>query len=317
MRILLPLALAGAPAFAAPNVATDIAPVHSLVARVMDGVGTPTLILPQSASAHGHAMAPSEARVLAEADLLVWIGPALTPWLEDAAESLAPDVPKLILFEAKEDGRDGEDHADHDDHDHGDDHGDRGADGHAADDHAGEEGHDDHAGHDHAHGEDPHVWLDPIAAAGLMEMAAGALSEIDPGNAALYAANAAEGRAEMEALVARIDGTLGTPRFVVSHDAYGHFEDRFGVSAMAALADSEDAPPGAARVRAVRDSMDGAACVFVENASESVDLAEMLGGEVGARLVEVDPLGASYETGTGLYPALIEGIAEAMRGCGG
>ena len=33
-----------------PNVVADIAPVHSLVARVMEGVGTPDLIIPPGAS---------------------------------------------------------------------------------------------------------------------------------------------------------------------------------------------------------------------------------------------------------------------------
>ena len=36
-----------------PKVATDIAPVHSLAARVMQGVGTPDLIVRPGASAHG------------------------------------------------------------------------------------------------------------------------------------------------------------------------------------------------------------------------------------------------------------------------
>ena len=277
------LAVAATPAIAAPEVAVDIAPVHSLVSRVMEGAGAPRLVLPQGASAHGHAMAPSEARVLAEADLLIWVGPALTPWIGGAAEALAPGIRMVTLLDAAED-----DHGGHGDHDHG-----------------------------HAHGDDdPHVWLDPIEAAGMMERVADALAEADPANADLYRANASRGRADMEALVARIDGTLGAPRFVASHDAYGHFEERFGVEAMAALADGEDAPPGAGRVRMARGMMEGAACVFVENASESADLAEVLGGEVGARLVEVDPLGSAYEVGPGLYPALIEGVAEAMRGCG-
>ena len=34
----------------APDVAVDIAPVHSLVARVMQGVGTPELVIDQGAS---------------------------------------------------------------------------------------------------------------------------------------------------------------------------------------------------------------------------------------------------------------------------
>jgi len=36
-----------------PRVVADILPVHSLVARVMEGVGVPDLILPPGASPHG------------------------------------------------------------------------------------------------------------------------------------------------------------------------------------------------------------------------------------------------------------------------
>ena len=36
-----------------PNVAADIAPVHSLVSRVMDGVGAPKLVVKSGASPHG------------------------------------------------------------------------------------------------------------------------------------------------------------------------------------------------------------------------------------------------------------------------
>ena len=42
-----------------PSVAVDIAPVHSLVARVMDGVGTPNLIVQPGASPHGYNLRPS------------------------------------------------------------------------------------------------------------------------------------------------------------------------------------------------------------------------------------------------------------------
>jgi zinc transport system substrate-binding protein len=43
------LALAAAPGLSAPMVATDIPPVHSIVARVMQGVGTPQVIVPPGA----------------------------------------------------------------------------------------------------------------------------------------------------------------------------------------------------------------------------------------------------------------------------
>jgi zinc transport system substrate-binding protein len=46
----------------APNVAADIAPIHSLVSKVMDGVGEPKLVIQSGASPHGYRLRPSEQR---------------------------------------------------------------------------------------------------------------------------------------------------------------------------------------------------------------------------------------------------------------
>jgi zinc transport system substrate-binding protein len=141
------LGIAGAAGAEVPKVATDITPVHSLVARVMQGVGEPALIVAPGATPHGYSMRPSEATALEGADIVVWIGPELTPWLEDAIGTLAGDAHSLALldapgtrtlpfrqgatFEAHDHGHDD----DHDDHDH-DDHDD----------------HDEHGHEDHDHG---------------------------------------------------------------------------------------------------------------------------------------------------------------------
>lgn len=132
-----------------PQVAADILPVHSLVARVMQGLGEPALIVRKGASPHGYAMRPSEAQALQDADLVVWTGELLTPWLEKPIENLAGDATKLELM-----GVEGtvllpfrdyailfKDDAAHKDHDH------------EAHDHK-EEGHDDHEDHDHDDHED-------------------------------------------------------------------------------------------------------------------------------------------------------------------
>jgi zinc transport system substrate-binding protein len=168
-----------------PRVATDIAPVHSLVSMVMQGAGSPDLIIPPGASPHSYAMRPSEARAVAKADLVVWVGPSLAPWLEEPMSSLAQGAERLTLqdvegirlltnrsgvaFEAHghgdhegHDDHDGhDDHAEHDDHEghdhsahegHGDHEDHKDHDGH--DDHAGHDDHGDHEGHDHADHDD-------------------------------------------------------------------------------------------------------------------------------------------------------------------
>ncbi|MFN7004046.1 MAG: metal ABC transporter solute-binding protein, Zn/Mn family, partial [Roseinatronobacter sp.] len=105
-----------------PSVATDITPVHSLVSIVMGDLGTPSLIVRPGASPHGYAMRPSEAQALNGADLVVWMGEALTPWLEGPIENLAGGAHKIELMSVEgtilHDYREGATFAAHD-HDHG------------------------------------------------------------------------------------------------------------------------------------------------------------------------------------------------------
>ncbi|MEL0007906.1 MAG: zinc ABC transporter substrate-binding protein, partial [Luminiphilus sp.] len=91
--------LGGAAMADVPNVAVDIAPVHSLVARVMQGVGEPSLIVAPGASPHEYSLRPSEATALQEADLVFWLSPNLTPWLDDAIDTLASDAAVTQLLE--------------------------------------------------------------------------------------------------------------------------------------------------------------------------------------------------------------------------
>jgi zinc transport system substrate-binding protein len=102
-RNLFPLSLtatlmAGTAMADVPRVAVDIAPVHSLVARVMAGVGEPSLVVPPGASPHEYNLRPSEAAALQDADIVFWVGEDLTPWMADAVETLADgaDVTALL-----------------------------------------------------------------------------------------------------------------------------------------------------------------------------------------------------------------------------
>lgn len=88
------------PAYAdRPQVAVDIAPVHSLVAQVMDGIAAPDLIIQPGATPHEYSLPPSEAAALQSADIVFWIGPNLTPWLAEAIETLAPTAALTPLLD--------------------------------------------------------------------------------------------------------------------------------------------------------------------------------------------------------------------------
>lgn len=310
-RTLLSLCLTAAwlagPAYAdRPRVAVDIAPIHSLVAQVMEGIGMPDLIIQPGATPHEYSLRPSEAAALQSADLVFWIGPDLTPWLEEAIETLAPaadlttlmDIDGTVQLEFREDAvfeaHDHSDHADDDDHDDHDDHG-------------------DHAGHD------PHAWLSPKNAMTWLEVIAGRLSAVDPVNSDAYVANAASGRAVIEALMGEVDATLDPVRgraFIVFHDAYQYFETDFDVSASGAISISDASDPSPARIAEIRGQIaeQGVDCVLAEPQFNPGLVATVLRGS-DAQMGIVDPLGADLELGAELYPQLIRNLSNALAEC--
>jgi len=301
--LTLTLALAGAAAARAeaPRVAADIAPVQSIAARVMAGVGTPDLVIPPGASPHGYALRPSEARALQAADLVVWVGPALTPWLADPIDTLAPtarhlaleDAPGVELLPARA-GDGFEPRA------HGEDHGD-----------------------DHDHGPeatvDGHLWLSPANAAAAARAIAAALAERDPEHAPAYAANAAAFAAELATLSAAIDAELAPVRdkpWLAFHDAFRYFEAAFDIPAAGSVILQEGVEPSAARVAAIRDRVRDShvVCAFTEPQFEPRLLHTVIEG-TEVRTGEIDDIGATLAPGPDLYPTLLRGIADGLRAC--
>ena len=307
--------LGGAAMADVPNVAVDIAPVHSLVARVMQGVGEPSLIVAPGASPHEYSLRPSEATALQEADLVFWVSPDLTPWLDDAIDTLASDAAVTQLLEvdgttelqvregALFEAHDHEDHEDDDDHDH--------------------DKEKDHDGHDHEendHGaHDPHAWLSPDNGAVWLNAIAAQLSAVDPKNAGAYFANAATGREELAALSDEINAILDPVRgrnFIVFHDAYQYFEKAFDFPASGAISVSDATDPSPARIAEIqaRIAEQGVSCVLSEpQFNPGIVAAVMEGSQANTGVI--DPLGSDLELGQDLYGNVQRNLARVLADC--
>ncbi len=317
-----------------PNVAVDIAPVHSLVARVMDGVGSPVLIVQPGASPHEYSLRPSDAAALQDADLVFWVGEDLTPWLEGAIETLSENADVTSLMEAEGavelelresalfEAHDHEAHADSDNHDH-DDHNDHENHDEHDDDHAEEKDHDDHDHDEHAehdHGShDTHVWLSPENAAIWLNLIAGKLSASDPDNASAYFSNAAAAREEIEALKTEINEILEPARgkeFIVFHDAYQYFEVAFDIPAAGAISLSDASDPSPARIAEIQGRIraEGIDCVLAEPQYDPKLVQTVLDGTEANTGVS-DPIGANIEPGPSFYPQLLRNLATTLSDC--
>lgn len=326
MRYIISFLLASvsAPALAdVPVVITDLPAVHAITSQVMGDLGEPVLLLDKGASAHSFQLRPSQAGALADADLIVWIGPEMTPWLDRALEGLSQDTPRLGLlaapgtylrtFGAEEDHAE-DDHGDAEDHEHA--HEPKTETAEHADEHGDDQSHDDHS---HT-GVDPHAWLDPANAMLWTTLIADELGRLDPANAATYAANAAtakDGLAKLDAeLSTLLAPTKGKP-FVVFHDAYGYFAAHYGLTVAGTVALGDATSPSAARLAELHETVTSlnVVCLFPEaqhDAALVLRLAEATGARVGG---ELDPSGSTLDPGPDSYAQLLRNLGNTLNAC--
>lgn len=219
-----------------PRIVASIIPIHSLVTGLAGEIYPVDLLIPGSASPHGYAMRPSEARRLQSADLVVWVGPELETFLQRSLQqtpgreviSLMDDL-ELALLETRSAGvrkhgpHDGETEHEHDhDHEHEHEHGHGHGHGHEHDHdtrHNHEPGHQHEPEHDHDHDQgdehdhnaeyndagghehgryDAHLWLSPDVVRSVTTQLAEEMMEWDPARADRIAKN-------RDALLERID----------------------------------------------------------------------------------------------------------------
>ncbi|MBS0564041.1 MAG: zinc ABC transporter substrate-binding protein [Proteobacteria bacterium] len=284
MRFLSILAAAALlpapPALARPlAVVTDFAPVQSLAAKVMGDLGAPAVLVAAGADPHDYQLRPSQARLLSGADLAIWVGPELTPWLArildnaSAAPRLAlladPATPRR-LFEA-------------------------------------------------GGGTDPHAWLDPEIAAIWIGLIRDALIAADAPNAATYRANADAALADLAALEAELRATLAPVKapIAVGHDALGYFAARFGLKVAAAVEAGDAAEPGLRHLQEVHALLarGEAVCLFPEAGYDPRREEQLVEGTPARLGQPIDPEGLALAPGPDLYDDLLRQLAKTIAAC--
>lgn len=291
--LLCGLLLSSPLAAATPGVVTTIKPLQLIAAAVLEDIAAPEVLLPPAASPHNYALRPSDRRLLAEADRVYWVGPDLERFLQRLLENQsgarradhAPGV-TLRYFD--------------DEHDHGHVH--------------------DHGDHQHAPGTlDAHIWLSIANAGHIARWMAEDLAQLYPEHETRLEQNTDAFIQRLEQLDVQLQERLrplADKPYFVFHDAYGYFEESFGLQPRGIFTLSADIQPGARHLHDLRTNLAaaGPSCVFREPqfpADRVVSLSEGL----PVHIAELDPLGIETPVGPQGYEQLLQALADQLAGC--
>lgn len=279
------------------EVAVTIAPLHSLVANIMQDVGEPALILPSNQSVHGMALKPSQRRAIHDAKLLFYVDehfelflPSLlkqSPHLR--AEPLSATA-GLVLKSLQSDHH-------HDKHDHN---------------------------HHHeaalvAKPMDYHFWLSPEKMLLVTQQIAKILKNTYPDYEEAFEAN----RLRLENRILKAQKTwqlemrkVKDKPFVVFHDAYQYLVDEFDLRQAGAVTLSPELPSSAKHMQQLHDAIEQqqVACVFVEP-QFGLKQAQQLSETYGLRVGTLDPLGAGIAKGSDFYFLWMQQLITALKEC--
>lgn len=333
------------------TVVASIKPVHSIVSAIMAGVGEPHLVMKGSASPHTFNLRPSDARALDKADVVFQIGPMMEASLADIMWTLAARAKIVSLSHASDlvrlSFREGgafelHEHAHHGDGDHPpisvqtNESENVAPDGHS---HAADLGYirdqsepidvlNDDLKHtksasllenDVDESFDMHIWLDPKNSGVMARVIASVLIEQDHANSASYSSNLEKFLTQMEVLETELDTELAgleDRSFIVFHDAYRYFEDRFNLTAVGSAQVIPGVTPGVRRILELQQRIKDldVVCVFSEPQFDSKLVNTIVEGS-DVRIGELDPLGARLDDGPSLYPKVLRNMSSSFKDC--
>jgi len=275
------------------RIMATVFPLREFAASVAGDRGEAALLLPPGASVHTWQPRPADIVRLGGADLLLYIGANLEPWLPGLLRSLPSGrlraleaTAGLALLEA--------------------------ADG------------DDHPGAGHG-AMDPHVWLDFDLDARIVQRIVDELSLIDPAGRGEFRANADE-------LVGRLrdlDGMFregladctGRDLVLAGHGAFGYLARRYGLVQTALYGVSPDAQPRPLDLMKAVDfcRQKKIRTVFFEN-SVSPDLARTLAREIDGRVIVLyaghNLTRDQQDRGVGFFDLMEENLRSLRSGFG-
>lgn len=269
------------------NVVASIKPLQLIAAALTHGVSTPQLLIPSNQSPHNFSLRPSDVSHLAQADVVLWVGPGLETYLtrifaQDKRQDRlieAAALPGITLLDLTE-------------HEHQ----------HSADEHY-----------------DPHLWLSTSNAKVLANALHDKLVAIDEANADQYHANLRQFKVTLKDLEANLQqqfAELESAQFAVFHNGTAYLENQVGIDHSFVLVPDHEIQPGIRHLLELRAQVAAQPleCLFEDINSNDATINTVFQGHA-LRRVMLDPLGDAVALSEVGYVQLMTNMASAIQQC--
>ena len=272
------------------KIVTTFLPIHLFTKAVVGDTAEVDILISPGAEVHDYQATPGDARLLAQADILVENGLGMEEFLSglvaNAGNSQLQQIDASEGIEAIKE--------EHDDH-----------------------GHDHGHGHSHEEG-NPHVWLDPVLAQQQVANIRDGLIAIDPNNANSYRTNANAYIQQLQQLDSEFRQRLAPVRgcnFITFHDAFPYLAQRYGLRQEAIVEIPEDSitPQDIRRVQRIA-SLYQVKALFTEPGIEDRRI-EQISSDLNIPLEEIDPLESGQTNPQYYFQAMRRNLAALLRAC--
>ena len=260
-----------------PRVVTSVQPIALFVKEMFGDLIQVEPLIKGSESPHHFSLKASQVNLIANADLLIWVGPQFESFLVGANSQIRKQIRLVDIL--------GMVQVVHHDH------------------------------HHHGHESDLHVWLDPHLMLDSVDKiveqlapfyTAGQLEQIGKRTQKI-----SKKIREVDAAISRETHRGTVNPFVVFHDAYGIFVERLNLDQVASLTTVPDEPIGAKKLVKIRQKVQRAQCLIAERGEAS--LAQRYAQILDLPLVEVDLLAVADSIKS--YSYYLIHLADTFRQC--
>lgn len=275
------------------KIVTTIYPVYEFTKLVVGDNGEVVSLVPFGSSAHDYEPTAKDIAAIEEADVFVYHGAEMEPWIDKILAGIANK--KLLIINASEGIELAKATHTHHEHEHEHEHEKEHEHEHEKEhEHEHEKEHKENE-HHHHHGEyDPHVWLAPLNAKAETKNIADKLIAFDSDHASKYQENFKKVAAEFDKLHQEFMSGLSNVKqkeIVVSHEAFGYLCNAYGLvqyGVEGIVPTSEPDPSKMTEIIHFVKEHNINTIFFEELASEKV--AAAISKETGAKVAVLNPL---------------------------